>query len=71
MCKWIDEDRIPQASETILSTFTKTKIPRVKGAAVYENDKKLYHLDTLHTGSGAHLEVYDKKEGDILERLIL
>jgi uncharacterized protein RhaS with RHS repeats len=62
------ENRVPLDSETILANkkkFTKTKV-RVKGATVYKgNDKNYYHRDTLHTGVGAELEVYNKKGNHI------
>jgi hypothetical protein len=60
---YVIDNRIPQVSETILSDsdrFTKTNL-RVKGATVYREKEtgRYYHLDTLHTGSNAEIEVYN------------
>ena len=59
---WPD-DRVPNDYETILksSKFTKTKLPKVKGAKVYKRDGKYYHRDTMHKGKSSHLEVYNKR----------
>jgi hypothetical protein len=60
---FIKFDRVPRDSETILSTsgFIKTKVSRVKGAAIYKKGDRYYHRDTLHKGKGAHLEVYNSR----------
>ena len=62
--KYVDEKRVPQDKETILSDkskYTKTNF-RVKGASVYKGkDGNYYYRDTFHTGESAHLEVFNKK----------
>jgi hypothetical protein len=60
---YISGNRIPLDRDTILVSkeFTKTKIPRVNGAAVYKHRNRYYHRDTFHEGKGAHLEVYDSR----------
>jgi len=38
--------------------FKKTKLPRIKGAAIYKKGNRFYHRDTFHCAESAHLEVY-------------
>ena len=62
--KYVDEKRVPQDKETVLSDkskYTKTSF-RVKGAAAYKGkDGNYYYRDTFHTGESAHLEVFNKQ----------
>jgi hypothetical protein len=58
---YVQENRVPQDSETILAGggYNRTSL-RVKGAVVYRgSDGNYYHRDTLHTGEGAEIEVYN------------
>jgi hypothetical protein len=61
---YVSENRVPQDRETVLGDrkkFSRTNI-REKGASVYKGDDgKYYHRDTLHTGKGAELEVYNSR----------
>ena len=62
--KYINEKRVPQDKETVLSDkskYAKTSL-RVKGAAVYKGkDGNYYYRDTFHTGESAHLEVFNRQ----------
>ncbi len=56
---FIKENRVPKLRETFLvqPEFIKTNY-MVKGAKVLKKDGYFYHLDTVHRGKAAHIEVY-------------
>lgn len=63
---YIDANRVPKDSETVLRTkpeeYTPTdyKAPRGGNKVYRGKDGNYYYRDTLHRGKGAHLEVFNK-----------
>ncbi len=62
MPQFIKDNRVPKDSETILAngTFKRTNRIGPGNAKIYEKNGNYYYRDTLHTGKGAHIEVFNK-----------
>ena len=60
--EYVNPPRVPKDSETLIGREglqAKGSGKRVKGAKVYRRGNTLVHRDTLHTGKGAEIEVYN------------
>ena len=61
---YVDPPRVPKAGETLIGREglkPKAGFNAVKGARVFVRGKNLVHLDTLHKGKAAEIEVYNDK----------